>query len=354
MAYFKNMRFFTLIFTFLLPAIAHAQPYMAPFWLPGGHLQTIVAATLAGAPNVQYRRERWELPDGDFVDADWADANVINANTQTENVPIVVLFHGLEGNAQSNYAKSLMAATQAKGWRGVVVHFRGCSGEPNRLPRVYYAGDTAEIQLLLSIVRTKAPQAPIYAAGVSLGANALLKWLGESGESAEHFITKAVAVSAPMDLAASARALDSGLNRMLYTPRFVNTLRPKALAMLTRFAHLETDNILEAEKIKAAKTIHDIDNFVTAKLYGAADAEDYYAKNASKPWLHFIALPTLILNAKNDPFLPQETLPNRDEVSSFITLEYPETGGHVGFPGRGDWLSKRILDFFATEKADRM
>jgi uncharacterized protein len=322
---------------------AHAAPYSAPIWLPGGHLQTIYAAKFASSPTVEYRRERWELPDGDFVDVDWTDASSVNDTT-----PIVVLFHGLEGNSQSSYAKALMAATQHKGWRGVVIHFRGCSGEPNRLPRVYYAGDAPEIQLLLSRVRAQAPQAPIYAAGVSLGANALLKWLGESGEQAKSIIDKAVAVSAPMDLAASANALDTGLNRILYTPLFVDSMRPKALSMSSRFPGL-----LDDEKIKAAKTIHDIDNAVTAVLYGAKNAEDYYAKNASKPLLKHIALPTLILNAQNDPFMPAETLPTKAEVSGIVTLEYPETGGHVGFPAQDNWLPKRILDFFDTSNKSR-
>ena len=336
---------------FLSPIVANSAPYSAPFWLLGGHLQTIHAATLASTPEVSYRRERWELPDGDFVDVDWAESTNTKKNSPANlpanlppDLPIVVLFHGLEGNSQSGYAKSLMATVKAKGWRGVVIHFRGCSGEPNRLPRVYYAGDTPEIQLLLSRVREHAPQAPIYATGVSLGANALLKWLGESGEEAKTIINKAVAVSAPMDLAASATALDTGLNRILYTPRFVDSMRPKALAMNERFPGL-----LDIEKIKAAKTIHDIDNAVTAVLYGAKDAEDYYAKNAAKPWLNQIRLPTLILNAKNDPFIPAETLPTATEVSEFVTLEYPETGGHVGFSGRDNWLPNRLLEFFQAE-----
>ncbi|MBC7756567.1 MAG: alpha/beta fold hydrolase [Bdellovibrio sp.] len=335
------------------PIIANCAPYYAPFWLPGGHLQTIYAATIANAPQVTYRRERWELPDGDFVDADWLEPERVeskhlnpeeHAPSASEDLPIVVLFHGLEGNSQSNYARALMSATKAKGWRGVVIHFRGCSGEPNRLPRVYYAGDTPEIQLLLSRVRQQAPSAPIYAVGVSLGANALLKWLGESGQAANQIISKAAAVSAPMDLAASANALDSGLNRVLYTPRFVNSMRPKALEMLARFPGL-----LDAEKINAAKTIHDIDNAVTAKLFGAQDADDYYAKNASKPWLTKISLPTLILNAKNDSFVPEESLPTATEVSTFVTLEYPATGGHVGFYSRENWLPNHLLEFFELQ-----
>lgn len=321
---------------------AFAAPYSAPFWLPGGHLQTIYPSLFIKKSQVDYTRERWELADGDFIDADWTELPTDLNSKQ----PIVVLFHGLEGNSQSQYATSLMAAVKAKGWRGVVIHFRGCSGESNRLPRVYYAGDTQEIEMMLSRVRAAAPQTAIYAAGVSLGANALLKWLGESGEHANTVITKAAAVSAPMDLAASADALDSGLNRLLYTPRFVDSMRPKALAMSARFPGL-----LDDKKINDARTIHDIDNAVTAVLYGATDANDYYAKNASKPWLKQISTPTLVINALNDPFIPSNTLPKKDEVSNQVTLEYSETGGHVGFvsspfPGNTNWLPARLIEYF--------
>ena len=200
------------------------------------------------------------------------------------------------------------------------------------------------------------PQAPIYATGVSLGGNALLKWIGESAEQANTVINKAVAISAPIDLAASAEALDKGLNRILYTPRFVDSLKPKALSMRSRFPELLNEK-LSVAKIESAKTIHDIDNAVTAVLYGAVDANDYYAKNASKPWLIKINLPTLVLNAKNDPFIPSQSLPTSAEVSSYVTLEYPEEGGHAGFPsetfsGQADWLPNRILDFFESNVID--
>lgn len=346
--------FFSLLLLFMASyhPLANSEPYSAPFWLLGGHLQTIYPALFVSVPNVLYSRERWELPDGDFVDVDWIATPKNAPQTVTapidldKNTPIVVLFHGLEGNSQSQYAKALMAATQSKGWRGVVIHFRGCSGEPNRLPRVYYAGDTLEIETMLSRVRLGAPAAKIYAVGVSLGGNALLKWAGESAEHANQVVTKAAAVSAPMDLAESANTLDKGFDRWTYTPRFVDSMRPKALAMSKRFPGL-----LDDEKIKAAKTIHDIDNAVTAVLYGAKNADDYYAKNASKPWLNKITLPTLILNAKNDPFMPAEFLPSQAEVSSTVTLEYTEEGGHVGFvsspfPGHVEWLPQHLLEFF--------
>ncbi len=334
------MRAIFLLFSlFVMSTVSFAEPYVAPFWLPGGDLQTLHAVLFESNPSLEYRRERWELPDGDFVDTDWVEPE--NAESSQ---PIVVLFHGLEGNSQSHYAKAVMAATLAKGWRGVVIHFRGCSGELNRLPRVYYAGDTTEIEQHLSRVRSLFSNAPIYTVGFSLGGNALLKWLGKSGSQAKHLINRAIAVSAPIDLAATANSLDTGLNRYLYTPYFVDSMRPKALAMLEKFPE-----IMNEKDIKSAKTIHDIDNAVTAVLYGASDAEDYYAKNASKGVLKGIQIPTLILNAKNDPFVPLESLPTSAEVSSIVTLEYPDTGGHVGFSGRENWLARRVLEFFTMD-----
>jgi hypothetical protein len=344
-----------------------AEPYKAPFWLPGGHLQTIIASLLSKGSEIKYRRERWELNDGDFIDVDWAEklaehslthnlaehrrddlvtsSDPLTSGPIEQQKPVVVIFHGLEGNSQSQYAKSLMGAALAKGWHGAVIHFRGCSGEPNRLPRVYYAGDSVEIETMLSRVRSIYPDNPIYAVGYSLGGNALLKWLGEFGNSSTLNISKAVAVSAPIDLKASAVSLDNGLNRILYTPVFVDSMRPKALALSKRFPGL-----LDDQRINHAKTIHDIDNSVTSVLYGAKDATDYYRKNASKPFLKNITLPTLIINAKNDPFMPPQFLPTADEVSESVTLDYQEEGGHVGFyspfvNSENSWLPSRIMEF---------
>lgn len=315
-------------------------PYQAPFWLPGGHLQTIIGALMAKPPKIQYHRERWELDDGDFVDVDWAD---VPPKTSAHKAPIVIVFHGLEGNSHSSYAKSLLGAVINKGWHGAVIHFRGCSGEPNRLPRFYYAGDSKEIDAMLSRIKVMYPDHPVYAVGYSLGGNALLKWLGETGNSSK--ISKAVAVSAPVDLKATAVALDKGLNRFLYTPMFVDSLRAKALQLSARFPGL-----LDEKRVRRARTIHDIDNAVTAILYGARDATDYYHKNAAKPWLENITVPTLIINARNDPFLPEQFLPSAREVSAQVTLDYPQQGGHIGFYSpfishEKSWLPTRIIEF---------
>ena len=314
--------------------------YEAPAWLPGGHLQTIYTNLFIIAPHVDYRRERLELDDGDFLDFDWIDGNA--------NAPVVVLFHGLEGSSASYYAQGLMHSVKARGWNGAVAHFRGCSGEDNRLPRAYFAGDSAEIERILRHVKSLHSDAPLYAVGVSLGANALLKWLGESSESAHSLVARAAAVSAPLDLAAAGNALDQGFNRCVYTSRFLSTLKTKALRKADKFSGL-----LDADAIAAATSFREFDTLVTARLHGFIDADDYWFKVSSKPLLKFIAVPTLVINAKNDPFLPVSALPSSAEVSPAVILEQPDTGGHVAFPsgpfpGNIHWLPTRLMVFFSS------
>lgn len=313
-----------------------AEPYAAPVWLPGGDLQTIWSVVI-GTPKVEYRRERWDMPDGDFIDLDWVDGPA--------DAPLVVLFHGLEGDSRSQYALYLMSAVKQRGWRGVVPHFRGCSGEPNRLPRAYHSGDSAEIEAILTHIGAENGHAPVYAAGVSLGGNALLKWLGERGVAAGEWVQSAAAISAPLDLPAAGAALDQGFNR-IYTARFLRTLKTKALAKLERYPSLYDRRALgEIDTIKA------FDTLVTAPLHGYRDADDYWARAASKPALKFIGIPTLIINARNDPFMPADVLPGADEVAAKVTLYFPASGGHAGFvtgpfPGGSNWLPRRLLDFF--------
>lgn len=311
--------------------------YSAPAWLPGGHLQTLYPTLFLRGAGLTYRRERWELDDGDFLDTDWLDGPAA--------APLLVLFHGLEGSSASPYARSLMRAANARGWGGVVVNFRGCSGEPNRLPRAYFAGDSTEIGNVLARLRQRFPHTPLHAVGVSLGGNALLKWLGESGAEAGRYLARAAAVSAPLDMNAAGNALDQGFNRRVYTAHFLATLKRKSLAKAARFPGL-----LDVKAIRAATRFREFDTLVTAKLHGFRDAEDYWTRASSKPLLRHIAVPTLVLNACNDPFLPASALPHRQEVTSSVVLQQPQTGGHVGFPGGTfpghiDWLPQRILTF---------
>jgi predicted alpha/beta-fold hydrolase len=308
--------------------------------LPGGHAQTLYAALLAPRPRVSFVRERWDTPDGDFIDLDW-----MRPRTVDERNPLVVLFHGLEGGSTSQYAAALMAAASELNWRGVVVHFRGCSGELNRLRRAYHSGDSGEIDWILRRLREFNPRAPLFAAGVSLGGNALLKWLGEQGSAAQAVIRAAAAVSAPVDLMASGDALGSGFN-MIYTRNFLATMRRKTLAKLALFPDL-----CDRDRMLAARTLREFDNVVTAPLHGYRDTDDYWTRASAKPLLRQIAAPTLMLNALNDPFLPAAALPAASEVSSAVSIDFPAHGGHVGFvagafPGHLNWLPRRILDFF--------
>ena len=308
---------------------APASPYVAPWWLPGGHLQTIAAA-LAPAPRVAFRRERWDTPDGDFIDLDWAEPAA-----HARAAPLLALFHGLEGSSASPYARAIAAQALAAGWRCVVPHFRGCSGELNRLPRAYHSGDSAEIGWILARLGAQ------FAVGISLGGNALLKYLGEQGADAA--VRKAIAVSAPLDLAAAARALDRGLSREIYTRIFLKTLKKKAFEKINRqMISVDTRRLLRA------RTFWEFDDAVTAPLHGFAGADDYWARSSSAPWLARIRISTLVVNARNDPFLPAAALDALGEVPPNVVLEFPHGGGHAGFPGRGRWLARRVLEFLSS------
>ncbi len=333
------MRIFISLGLLLFGTHSQAQDieYQSPWWLPGGDLQTIYTSLFINAAEVSYERERLELDDGDFIDLDWVRG--------AADAPVVVLFHGLEGNSSSFYARNLMFAIKQRGWNGVVAHFRGCSGEDNRLARAYFAGDSAELTRILKHVATAYPHNIRYAVGVSLGGNALLKWVGEQGEHANQYISSAAGISAPLDLTVASNTLDKGINRNIYTAHFLKTLKAKALRKAKKFPAL-----LDAKAISNATTFREFDTLVTARLHGFRDAADYWEKVSSNKWLPSIRIPTLVFNAKNDPFLPAESLPSTAQVSTSVTLEQPETGGHVafpagGFPGNADWLAQHILDF---------
>ena len=314
-------------------------PYRAPRWLSGGHAQTIWPYFVA-RPEVAYRRERVATADGDFWDFDWVDAYAVNG------APLVVLFHGLEGSSASHYARSLMASLEGVGWRGVIPHWRGCSGELNLAPRAYHSGDHEEVGAMLGAIRARVgPDVTLHAVGVSLGGSALLNWLGRAGPGARDVLASAAAVSTPLDLTAAGLSIDRGLNHV-YAWHFLATLRPKSRAIARRFPGL-----LDEARLRRAFSMYAFDNAVTAPLHGFADTLDYWRRASSKPWLDRVELPTLVLNAKNDPFVPRASLPGPDEVSPAVRLEQPEEGGHCGFmvgpfPGRLTWLPQRLLQFF--------
>ena len=327
---------------------AEQSSYAAPPWLPGGHLQTLYAALLAPRERVHYARERWDTPDGDFVDVDWLNASSAVSRGPSADAsadrPLVVLFHGLEGCSTSHYAHALMNEAAKIGWRGCVVHFRGCGGTPNRLARAYHSGDSTELDWMVRRLRAR-EVGPLYVVGVSLGANVLLKWLGEHGSTVSRVVSAAAAVSAPLDLMAAGDALGRGFN-LVYTAAFLKTLKRKSLAKLAQHPH-----IYDAVRVRRARTLRAFDDVVTAPLHGFRDTDDYWTRASSKPVLGGIRVPTLMLNARNDPFLPANTLPSAAEVSACVTREFPDEGGHVGFvsgafPGHLRWMPQRLLTFF--------
>jgi uncharacterized protein len=322
------------------------QHFRAPRWLPGGNLQTIWPAlfsTSARQPSPIYRRERWATPDGDFVDVDFADAAAA-----AEAAPLLVLFHGLEGSSQSHYARAFAQRAAALGWAFAVPHFRGCSGELNKGPRAYHSGDFEEIGWILQRLRARLP-APLYAVGVSLGGNALLRWAEEAGDTAAATARAVAAVSSPVDLAAGGHAIGRGFNRQVYTRMFLHTMKPKALAKWQQHPGL-----FDRERLRLARTLHEFDNVFTAPLHGFRDTDDYWARASAKPHLHRIRVPTLVLNARNDPFVPAHCLPGPHQVGSFVTLWQPPHGGHAGFaqgrfPGHLLTLPEAVTDWMRAQ-----
>lgn len=315
--------------------------YRPPFWLFNGHLQTLwpVWKTLR-LPSIAWPRERWDTPDGDFIDVDCISDGAPQA-------PIVILFHGLEGSSQSNYARTMARALQQTGWTGYVPHFRGCSGELNRLPRAYHSGDATEIDWILRRFRARYPDRLICAAGVSLGANALMKWLGEQNSTARSVIDAAAAVSPPMDVAACGAWLDQGVNQTIYTQHFLRTMKSQGEERLRQFPGL-----FDVERMRRATTLREFDDTVTAPLHGFADVDDYWRRASALPLLGDIKLPTLLLMPRNDPFLIPACYPQLQQCPPCVTLETPANGGHVGFSGGSGtykdlWLPTRIINFFA-------
>ncbi|MDB5894698.1 MAG: alpha/beta hydrolase [Rhodoferax sp.] len=305
--------------------------YVAPSWLPGGNLQTIWPAlysTRVFGPRPEFRRERWITPDLDFVDVDFADPAALVADpvAQPSDRPLLVLFHGLEGSSASHYAEAFADFARAHGMAFAVPHFRGCSGEINLAPRAYHSGDFEEVGWVLKRLHAW-HQGPVLAVGVSLGGNALLRWAEEMGEQAGRVVKGVAAVSSPIDLAAGGYAIGRGFNRQVYTRMFLRSMKPKALAKLAQFPGL-----FDRDAMVAARDLYEFDNIFTAPLHGFRNTEDYWGRASSKPHLADIRVPTLVVNARNDPFVPAWSLPHQNEVGDFVTLWQPAHGGHVGFP----------------------
>jgi uncharacterized protein len=313
--------------------------YLAPHWLPGGQLQTIWPALFARrhfGPQPEYRRERWDTPDGDFIDVDFAQQAAVANAAQADHAakvaaqPMLVLFHGLEGSSRSHYAEAFADWATEHGMKYAVPHFRGCSGEINRAPRAYHSGDYEEIGWILQRLRDAHPQRKMIAVGVSLGGNALLRWAQEAGDSAAQLVSAVASVCSPIDMTAAGQAISRGFNRQVYTRMFLRTMKPRALEKLVLHPKL-----FDRHKLAAARDLYEFDNLFTAPLHGFKNTDDYWSRASAKPHLHRIRIPALVLNALNDRFVPASSLPKQHEVGRYVTLWQPAHGGHVGFPAGG-------------------
>jgi predicted alpha/beta-fold hydrolase len=297
------------------------------WWLPGAHLQTLWPTLFRPRPRLALRRERLEMPDGDFLDLSWLD--------RRRPGPRVLILHGLEGSLRSHYAGGLMHTLGRAGFDPVLMHFRNCGDEPNRLPRSYHSGETGDLDWVVSYLARA--QRPVRAAvGFSLGGNQLLKWLGEQGSRAP--LVTAVAVSVPFVLADAARRLDQGLSR-LYQRHLLTRLRA---SYRRKFSTLPSPLDVDPDSLRNFRAY---DDRITAPLHGFAGVDDYYTRSSSRPFLGRIAVPTLILHARDDPFMFPDTCPAPDELGEHVVLELSAHGGHVGFvQGPAPWQARYWLD----------
>jgi uncharacterized protein len=313
-----------------MPVIA--SRFRAPWWLRNGHAQTILPALVTRASPGTFTRERLELPDGDFLDLDWLRGGQSR---------LAILTHGLEGSSRADYIRGFAAALAAAGWDVLAWNFRGCGGEPNRLLRYYHAGDTGDLSHLIEHSAREYPRIALL--GFSLGGNVTLKYLGEAPPHPA--VTAAVAVSAAVDLAACVRRLDRRADNWLYRQRFLATLFAKIEQKALQFP-----GKLDLTGLRRIRGIEAYDERYAAPIHGFRDAAEYYARSSSGQFLPRISVPTLILSARNDPFLAPECFPETEaEANPHLFLEVPQSGGHVGFldlrRGVIPWSEWRVAEF---------
>ncbi len=294
------------------------------------HLQTILPNVIYPGARPPLRRERLELPDGDFIDVDW---------TLGANGPIVIVLHGLEGSIKSHYAARIMRCIHRLGWRGALLNFRGCSGEPNRLPIGYHSGFTQDLEYFTRLLQQRESATPLAAVGYSLGGSVLLKWLGESPNSGR--LRTAVAVSVPFDLTAASNAVEHGVSQ-IYKWTLLGSMRRSSAR---KFKQVKAPFPLP--KVRKLRSFRDFDNALTAPLHGFRDADDYYATCSSRQYLGNITVPTLLLHSSDDPLMTPASVPSAPELSPAVTLELSHKGGHVGFVNGSllrpnMWLAERI------------
>jgi predicted alpha/beta-fold hydrolase len=308
------------------------------WWLSNPHLQTLWATLFRNLPELDLKAKRLELNDGDFLDL---------ALTTIHDKPIVVILHGLEGSLESHYIKPIIKALDDAGFGVCFMHFRGCSGEINRLPRGYHSGETGDLQNVIDYLGNSYPQGVFAVIGFSLGGNVLLKWLGEQGNDA--LTQTAVAVSVPFQLADAGDRLEKSFSRV-YQKHLIMRCQKK---YSRKFSSQPSPLNVQAEKLN---TFYDFDDQITAPLHGFAGADDYYQQCSSRQFLKHIKKPTLILHAKDDPFMWEHSVPDEHELSPSVQLELSDNGGHVGFIGGKHpfatqyWLDKRIVEWLNTQR----
>ncbi len=314
-----------------------------PWWAKNRHVQTIWPRFLQSRLKITSVMQRLPLPDGDFIDLAWSPEP---ANSRG----IVVIFHGLEGSIKSHYANDMMAVLYQQGWHVVLMHFRGCSGTPNLTPRMYHSGDTQDALYFLSWLEEQFPEQQKLAIGFSLGANMLLKLLGENPD--QRILRAAVAISAPFLLAECSESINKGFSRVYQT----YLLKSMVKNFSEKMSRMANDKVIEAlnlskDTLKKLSNFRDFDDLITAPLHGFANAEEYYRKCSARGFLRNILTPTLVLHAKDDPFMNASIVPTREELAPAVRLELSERGGHVGFmqgpPWKPKvWLHQRVSQFF--------
>jgi len=318
-----------------MPLVSRST-YKAPPLFQSADLQTIFPSLFRRVKGVRYRRERIDTPDGDFLDLDWSETGARR---------LVIISHGLEGNSGRSYVLGMARAFNRRGWDALAWNMRGCSGEPNRLLRSYHSGATEDLEAVIAHVQKNLPRYRVLALiGFSLGGNVTLKYLGERSEAVSPLIVGAVAFSVPCDLASGAREMAKGRNR-IYMSRFIRLLHEKIRAKMALMPGRINDDGYDQ-----VKTFFDFDDRYTAPLHGFKDAEDYWRRSSSKQFLPAVKVPTLMVSAKNDPFLGPECYPVSEASDHpMVHLEIPSWGGHVGFVSFNEegeyWSEARAASF---------
>ena len=322
------------------------KKFKSAWWLPEGHTQTLWRK-LTAKDTVLHRRERLELADGDFIDIDWCEGFSVNGQQPEASSGIVVVIHGLGGCSSSPYIIALQNCLAGKGKRSVAMNFRGCSGEPNNLARAYHSGVSEDLNEVFIKLRTAFPDEEFMFVGYSLGANVLLKWLGEREH--DHQITKAVAVPTPFRLDECSKAMLRGTSRF-YGSYFVNFLRNEFNSKMDDFTKRglgkQSKILASLGDLDRINSLWEFDDLVTAPLHGFENADDYYDKSSSAQFLGQINTDTLLIQSKNDPLIPASALPSAQSLSPCVKMELSGKGGHVGFisGNKDNWLERRIVD----------